>query len=80
MAFYFIPASRRKGMLLPYSSNGKESACDSVDQGLIPGSGRSSRERNGNPLQYSYLENYMDREAHQAMFMGVAKSWTRLSD
>ena len=61
-------------------SDGKEPACNAGDQGLIPGSGRSSRERNGNPLQYSYLENYMDREAHQAMFMGVAKSWTRLSD
>ena len=46
--------------MLPYSSDGKESA---GDQGSIPGSGRSSGEGNGNPLQYSCLENSIDREA-----------------
>ena len=46
---------------LPCSSNGKESACNAGDPGLIPGSGRSPGEGNGNPLQYSCLENPMDR-------------------
>ena len=43
--------------------------------GSIPGSGRSSREGNGNPLQYSCLENSMDG-ARQAAVRGVTKSWT----
>ena len=47
---------------LPGGSDGKESAC-SGDLGSIPGSGRSPGEGNGNPLQYSCLENFMDREA-----------------
>ena len=42
-------------------SDSKEPACNSVDPGSIPGSGRSPGEVNGNPLQYSCLENYMDR-------------------
>jgi len=46
----------------------------------IPGSGRSSGEGNGNPLQYSCLENPMDRGAWWATVHGVTKSWTRLSD
>ena len=48
------------------------------DLGLIPGLGRSLEERNGNPLQYSCLENSTDREAWWATACGVAKSWTRL--
>ena len=44
----------------PGGSDGKESACDVGDPGSIPGSGRSSGEGNGNPLQYSCLENLMD--------------------
>ena len=44
-------------------SDGKESACQVKDLGLIPGSGRCPGERNGNPLQYSCLENSMDRGA-----------------
>ena len=48
--------------------------------GLMPGSGRSPREGNGNPLQYSFLENPMDRGAWQAIVHGIAKSSTeRLS-
>ena len=58
---------------LPCSSNSKESACDAGDQGSIPGSGRGSRDRNGNPLQYSCLEKSMDREAWRATIRGVAK-------
>ena len=48
---------------LPYSSDGKESACNAGDLGSIPGSGRSSGDGNGNPLWYSCLENPMDRGA-----------------
>ena len=44
----------------------KEYACNAGDPGLIPGSGRSPGEGNGYPLQYSYLENCMDRAAWQA--------------
>ena len=47
----------------PGSSDDKESTCNAGDPGLIPGSGRSPGERNGNPLQYSCLENPMDRGA-----------------
>ena len=50
------------------------------DLGSIPGSGRSPGEGNGNPLQYSCLENPMDGEAWWATVHGVAKSQTRLSD
>ena len=53
---------------------------DAGDSGLIPGSGRSPGEGNGNPLQYSCLENPMDQGAWWATVHGVAKSWTRLSD
>ena len=45
--------------------------------GLIPGSGRSPGGGNGNPLQYSGLENPTDREVWRAAVRGVAKSWTR---
>ena len=50
------------------------------DPGSISGSGRSPGEENGYPLQYSCLENSMDRGDWQATVHGVAKSWTRLSD
>ena len=50
-------------MGFPGGSDSKESACNAGDLGLIPESGRSSGEGNGNPLQYSCLENPMDREA-----------------
>ena len=67
-------------ILFPCSSNGKESACDAGDEGSIPGSGRSSGEGHGNPLQYSCLENSMGGEAWRATVRGVAKSQTQLSD
>ena len=50
------------------------------DPGLIPQLGRSPGERNGNPLQYSCLENSMDRGVWQATVHGVAKNRTRLSN
>ena len=56
------------------------SACHAGDLGSIPGLGRSPGEGNGNPLQYSCLENPMDRGAWWAAVQGVAKSRTRLSD
>ena len=53
-----------------------ESAYSAGEQGSIPGPGRSPGEGNGNPLQYSCLENPMDGEAWQTTVHGVAKSWT----
>ena len=57
-------------------SVGKESACNVGDARLIPESGRSPGGRNGNPLQYSCLENPIDRGAWWATVHGVAKSQT----
>ena len=57
-------------------SDGKESACNAGDLGLIPGLGRSPGGANGHLLQYSCLENPMDGAAWQATVHGVAKSWT----
>ena len=54
----------------------KASACNAGDLGLIPGSGRSPGEGNGNPLQYSCLENPMDGGAWWATVHGVAESDT----
>ena len=67
-------------MGFPGDSEVKASASNVGDLGLIPGSGRSPGEGNGNPLQYSCLENPMDGEAWSAIVHGVAKSRTRLSD
>ena len=64
----------------PCGSDGKESACNAGDPGSIPGLGRSPGEGNGNPLQYSCLENLMDRGAWRATVHGVTKSRTWLSD
>ena len=63
----------------PGGSDGKESACSAGEPGSIPGLGRSSGEGNGNSLQYSCLENSMDREAWWATVHGVAKSQTWLN-
>ena len=63
----------------PGGSDGKESACSAGDLGLIPGLGRSPGKGNGNLLQYSCLENSMDRGAWQAPVHGVTKSRTELS-
>ena len=64
----------------PCGSDGKESACNVGDSGSIPGSRRSPGEENGIPLQYSCLENPMDKGAWQATVHGVEKSRTQLSD
>ena len=58
----------------------KASAYNAGDLGSIPGSGRSPGEGNGNPLQYSCLENPMGGGAWWATVHGVEKGWTRLSD
>ena len=60
----------------PSGSDGKEFACNAGDSGSIPGLGRSPRGGNGNPLQYSGLENPTDRGAWQAIVHGVEKSQT----
>ena len=67
-------------LCFPGGSEGKASACNVGDLGLIPGLGRFPGDRNGNPLQYSCLENPVDTGAWQAVIHGVTKSWTRLSD
>ena len=63
-------------MKFPGGSDGKESACNAGDPSLIPGLGRFPGERNGNSLQYSCLENSMDRGTWQATLHEVAKSQT----
>ena len=57
-------------------SDSKECACSAGDPGPVHGSGRSSGEGRGYPLQYSCLENFMDRGAWQATVHGVVKSGT----
>ena len=64
----------------PGGSDGKESACNVGDLGLIPGSGRSPEEGNGSPLQYSCLGNTVNRGAWWATVHGVAKLRIQLSD
>ena len=61
---------------LPCSTNSKESSYEAEDQGSIPGLGSSSGERNDDPLQFSCLENSMDREAWRTTVRGVAESAT----
>ena len=61
-------------MGFPGGSGGKESACNARDPSSIPGSGRSPGEGNGNPLQYSCLENSLDRGAWQTTVHGVTES------
>ena len=65
---------------LPWWLRYKESSCNAGDLGLIPGLEISPGEGNGNPLWYSCLKNRVDGGSWQAAVLGVAKSWTRLSD
>ena len=76
--FSFMEEILRLGF--PCDSDGKESACSAGYLGSIPGSGRSPGEGNDYPLQYSCLENPMDKVVWWAIVHGVSKSWTRLSD
>ena len=76
--FNIVPCAYIGGF--PGGSEVKVSACNAGDLGSIPGLGRSPGEGNGNPLQYSCLENPMDRGAWWATVHGVAKSQTGLSD
>ena len=69
-SFFYYPSPA------PGGSEGKASACNAGDLGLVPGLGRCPGEGNGNPLQYSGLENSMDGEARQATVHGVAESDT----
>ena len=64
----------------PSGSEGKESTFNEGDLALIPGSGSSPEEGHVNPLQYSCLENPMNRGAWWATVHGVVKSWTLLSN
>ena len=68
---------RNKGF--PGGSDGKEPACNVGDPGSVPGSGRSSGEGNGYPLQYYWLGNFMDRGAWWATVPGVTESQLWLS-
>ena len=63
-------------MGFPGGSEVKNSPANAGDASLISGLGTFPAEGNGNPLQYSCLENFMDRGASQATVHGVAKSWT----
>ena len=63
----------------PGGSDGKPSAYNAGDRGSIPGLGRSPGEGNGNPLQYSCLQNSMDGGTWWAAVHGVPKSWTWLT-
>ena len=63
-------------MHFPAGSEGKASACNAEDPGLILGSGRYPGEGNGNPLWYSYLENPTEGEAWKAIAHGLTKSRT----
>ena len=76
LRIFLISGWINKQQGFPGGSNGEESACDAGDLGSIPGSGRSPGEGNGNSIQYSGLENPMERGAWQAIVHGVAKSQT----
>ena len=67
-------------LVFPGGSVDKDSACSAGDLSSIPGLGRSPGEGNGNPLQYSCLENSMDRGARWATVHGVTKSRIQLSE
>ena len=79
-SFLSLNLTRLGALSYPGVSDGKESACNAGDPGSIPGLGRSPGEGNGNPLQYSCLENPMDRGAWQGVDHGIAKSQTQRSE
>ena len=71
---WFLPAAQQWPGFSG-GSVGKESTFSAGDAGLIPGLGRSPGDENGNPLQYSWLQNPMNREAWWASNHGVEQSW-----
>ena len=79
-SFFFFPYAVQHVSSFPGGLDGKESACNVGDSDSIPGLGRSPGEGHGYPLQYSCLENPVDRRAWQATVHGVAKTQTGLSD
>ena len=74
MIKYFGTKIFKNEVRFPGGSDSKESAHNAVDLGSLPGSGRPPGEGNGNPLQYSCLDNPMDRGAWRAIIHGVADS------
>ena len=83
ISLLWLGSVKGKGLLgsgFPGSSNGKESACNAGDLGSVPGLRRSLGEGNSYPLQYSFLENPVNRGAWWATVHGVTKSWTRLNE
>ena len=71
-----LPLLSQQHFCFPDGLDGKESACNAGDPGLILESGRTPGEGKGNPFQYSCLGNPMNREAWRATVHGVSKSWT----
>ena len=80
MCLCLLPCVTIYSILFPGGSHGKTSAFNAGDLGLIPGLGRFPGGGNGNPLQYSCLENSMDRGAWWATVHGVTKRQATLSD
>ena len=80
MGFPGRSAGKENTLGFPGGSGSKEFACNAKDLGLIPGLGRSLGGEHGNPLQYSCLENSMDRGPRRATVHGVTKIRTPLSD
>ena len=74
------PVLTRASQVVLVVRNPSANAGDMRDVGLIPGTGKSPGGRNGSPLQYSCLENPMDRGAWGATVHWVTKGWTQLSD
>ena len=72
LLLFFIPSYAEVDGL-PYSSDGNESSCDAGDPGSILGSGRVPGGGNGNPVQYSCMENPIDRRTRQATVHGGRK-------
>ena len=78
--FSFILKHQQGLLYFPNSSDGKAPTSNARILGSILGLGRSLGEGNGNPLQYSCLDNSMNRGAWRAIVSAVAKSWTQLSN
>ena len=80
LPIFQLPWGQETLFIAPGGSDSKDSVCNAGDLALIPGLGRSPGERNSCSLQYSGLENSMDRRAWRATIHGVTNSQTRLRD